>query len=266
MPPMIDQRAPSELVLAPIPTAPAPSPTSVEGLALPQTPSVPTPGVSPAVTRIPTAPTLPDDPTHLTALVARLATELYGVNGAGIGAAPELAPSASAEPATHPTPPAPGSLPTPPSAPPAIAATGAPPAASPSPPSAAPLSPLPPEGGGKGPGVGGLPTGPGVGAQPATPSPSANPFAVEPRFDGVLEQLAGLAAPDFSVPLIDGVHAAPAQPEPSSPPLPPEGGGKGPGVIAVSNGLAQAAAAHAEANRCRNAVSCRGAWTFWWGS
>ena len=74
---MTEPRASDRLELDSVPTAPQASPAVLEGFAGPTTPSVPTPGVSSAVTRIPTAPTLPDDPTHLTGLVARLANELF---------------------------------------------------------------------------------------------------------------------------------------------------------------------------------------------
>jgi cysteine desulfurase/selenocysteine lyase len=119
---MTDQRLPNELVLSSVPTAPQASPMALEGFASPTTPSVPTPGVSSAASRVPTAPTLPDDPTHLTGLIARLATELYGVQGGGIGAAPEYgsgaAPAAGPAAAAAPAPaPAPAAAPAPAPAP-----------------------------------------------------------------------------------------------------------------------------------------------------
>lgn len=192
---MTEPRIPNELVLSSAPTAPtAPqaSPAVLEGLAGPTTPSAPTPGTSFGVTRVPTAPTLPDDPTHLTAWVARLATELYGVQGGGIGGAPELstlsapsAPSALNQPA--------------PGAPVSVAGV------EPSAPTAAPTAAAP---------------APSAAAPAAAGAPSASPFFVEPNFDGLALEP---EVPSFSLPLVDGreedTPSAPAQlaSEPSVP-------------------------------------------------
>lgn len=180
---MTDQRLPNELVLSSlpaIPTAPQASPSSLEGFASPATPSVPTPGVSSAASRVPTAPTLPDDPTHFTALIAGLANELYGVQGGGIGAAPEW-----------------GSAATPTGAPGTPAApTGA--AAAPAP--GATFEPLP-DGGGR------------ESQSAAAAAGPSNPFMGEPSFDAVLAQL-DAPSPSFALPLFDA--PASSAPERSS--------------------------------------------------
>ena len=196
--PFDDLRPPTGNEPGAIPTAPRPSPQAIEGLAGPSTPSVPTPGVSMAATRIPTAPTLPDDPTHFTAMLAQFATDLYGVGGGGIGSAPELSATSL---------PNPGAVTAPQVAPPVGAA---PSGALPEMPKAVPAG-TPAQ----------LPAGAPIGAPASAPGGSfapapalapggwpADPSSGGIHLDGVL---AGLEPTDpiFTLPLVDDDRAAP---------------------------------------------------------
>jgi cysteine desulfurase/selenocysteine lyase len=197
---MADTVLPHELSLSTGPTAPAQPGSALTGFAAPAPPSPPTPGVSSGVTRVPTGPTLPDEPTHLTLLVAQLATQLYGVDGRGLDAAPERggAPeSAAASPTAF------GGAPATPSA------HGAPA----QPVELSPVNASTPEGAAHG-----IPAAPTAPAAPAAQDASSahasapSPFHGTPSFDALFAAPITTDAFD-ALPLVDFAPAAPSAPE-----------------------------------------------------
>ncbi len=149
----------------------------------PTSPNIPTPGVSAGVTRIPTAPTLPDpDPVNLTFAISRIANELFGVpatadvptSGASLDSSPSAAPIGGAGGGIAPT------------------LDAGPLSAAPVPPSTEVPSVRSMEG--------------------------ANPFFVAPQFDGLFSgnAMPTLDADVLRFPLVDAGPAA-AVPAPSAP-------------------------------------------------